>query len=206
MRRLGGSKGIVAWVARGICLASLLTTRRVCDGMIEQNIVRYEKSELNQRINTFLRLQDIFLHIVDNNTQLTPYTVCGIMLQVNNCALGSDANNHLEWSVHIDEEFRRSSNGSKSEITKASKDDLVIVHITDIHYDPYYREGANAVCGEPVCCRENQVKCSRFACMSNRKSYFECISVFRRVKPSCQRMAQDAGEITETVIHHGKRF
>lgn len=76
---------------------------------------------------------------------------------MDSCKLGSVGNGHLEWSVNIDEKFRRSSKGPKSDITKASEDDLVIVQITDIHYDPYYREGANAVCGEPACCRENQV-------------------------------------------------
>lgn len=103
------------------------------------------------------RSQDLLLHIVDDQKYLTPYAACGIIFQADSCNLGSVGNDHLEWSVHIDEKGRRSNNGSKSDITKASADDLVIIQITDIHYDPYYREGANAVCGEPACCRVNQV-------------------------------------------------
>ncbi|XP_034937352.1 sphingomyelin phosphodiesterase-like isoform X4 [Chelonus insularis] len=28
-----------------------------------------------------------------------------------------------------------------------------VLHISDTHYDPYYHEGANAQCNEPLCCR-----------------------------------------------------
>lgn len=28
-----------------------------------------------------------------------------------------------------------------------------VLHISDTHYDPYYQEGANADCNEPLCCR-----------------------------------------------------
>lgn len=30
---------------------------------------------------------------------------------------------------------------------------ISVVQITDIHIDPYYEGGANADCGEPLCCR-----------------------------------------------------
>jgi sphingomyelin phosphodiesterase len=28
-----------------------------------------------------------------------------------------------------------------------------VLHISDTHYDPYYQEGSNAECNEPLCCR-----------------------------------------------------
>ncbi|XP_076361284.1 sphingomyelin phosphodiesterase-like [Tachypleus tridentatus] len=28
-----------------------------------------------------------------------------------------------------------------------------VLHLSDTHFDPYYREGSNAECGEPLCCR-----------------------------------------------------
>lgn len=28
-----------------------------------------------------------------------------------------------------------------------------VLHISDTHYDPYYTEGSNANCNEPLCCR-----------------------------------------------------
>lgn len=30
-----------------------------------------------------------------------------------------------------------------------------MLHISDVHIDPYYKEGSNANCGEPLCCRES---------------------------------------------------
>lgn len=35
-------------------------------------------------------------------------------------------------------------------------DPLTIVQITDVHYDPYYNPGGNAVCHMGACCRRNQ--------------------------------------------------
>lgn len=32
---------------------------------------------------------------------------------------------------------------------------LKVLHISDTHIDPLYVEGSNAICGEPLCCREN---------------------------------------------------
>lgn len=28
-----------------------------------------------------------------------------------------------------------------------------VLHLSDTHYDPYYLEGSNADCAEPLCCR-----------------------------------------------------
>ena len=28
-----------------------------------------------------------------------------------------------------------------------------VLHVSDTHYDPYYQEGTNADCKEPLCCR-----------------------------------------------------
>lgn len=28
-----------------------------------------------------------------------------------------------------------------------------VLHISDTHFDPYYQEGSNAECNEPLCCR-----------------------------------------------------
>lgn len=31
-----------------------------------------------------------------------------------------------------------------------------ILHLSDVHYDPKYQEGANALCGKTACCRHDQ--------------------------------------------------
>lgn len=113
---------------------------------------------------TSLCSQDILVHIIDARFFLTPYTVCAVVFQSDNCEQGSIGNDYLEWTISIDEKGRRPNNGSKNNTPKASTDDLVIVQITDTHFDPHYREGANAVCGEPACCREKQVKLGYLQC------------------------------------------
>lgn len=30
---------------------------------------------------------------------------------------------------------------------------IKVLHLADIHYDPEYLAGANAMCGDPLCCR-----------------------------------------------------
>lgn len=92
---------------------------------------------------------------MDARRQLTAETVCGIILQPLNCNLGSGHN--LEWNINIDEAGQTEITEQKNEIPNTPEDELTIVHITDTHYDPHYREGANAECGVPVCCRYKQV-------------------------------------------------
>ncbi|XP_011305839.1 sphingomyelin phosphodiesterase [Fopius arisanus] len=40
-----------------------------------------------------------------------------------------------------------------SEMAKPEVKTLKVLHISDTHYDPLYEEGANADCGDPLCCR-----------------------------------------------------
>ena len=38
-------------------------------------------------------------------------------------------------------------------LPKAGVPTFKVLHISDTHYDPYYAEGSNADCNEPLCCR-----------------------------------------------------
>lgn len=38
-------------------------------------------------------------------------------------------------------------------LPKENSPSFKVLHLTDTHYDPLYAEGANAVCKEPLCCR-----------------------------------------------------
>ncbi|ERL84609.1 hypothetical protein D910_02037 [Dendroctonus ponderosae] len=38
-------------------------------------------------------------------------------------------------------------------VPEANAPTFKVLHISDTHYDPYYMEGANADCSEPLCCR-----------------------------------------------------
>lgn len=98
-------------------------------------------------------VKPVFIYIIDNMPQLTSRTMCGMILQGSNC-ISNDPT--MDWSINV------AGGGppitqSKSVIPNRSPDDLVIIHISDNHGDPNYREYHNTDCGEPTCCRLNQV-------------------------------------------------
>lgn len=41
-----------------------------------------------------------------------------------------------------------------NELPKENAPSFKVLHLTDTHHDPLYAEGANAVCKEPLCCRD----------------------------------------------------
>lgn len=44
---------------------------------------------------------------------------------------------------------------SKSVSTPRQEDELRIIHLTDLHYDPHYMTGGFGRCPNPVCCRRS---------------------------------------------------
>lgn len=98
------------------------------------------------------------MHIIDAREELSAETICGLIFQRERCILNDDS--ILNWSINITQNEYISGYGSKSKITNDDHYNLNIVQITDTHYDPKYKEGSNAVCFEPACCREDQVNCS----------------------------------------------
>lgn len=41
-----------------------------------------------------------------------------------------------------------------NELPKENAPTFKVLHLTDTHFDPLYTEGANAVCKQPICCRD----------------------------------------------------
>ncbi|XP_046446658.1 sphingomyelin phosphodiesterase-like [Daphnia pulex] len=75
--------------------------------------------------------------------------ICGMLLQTENCGFSDPG--LLEWSV-------TPSSIPKPPVTEPAlpPDDsptLKVLHLSDIHWDPEYLEGSNAVCTDPMCCR-----------------------------------------------------
>lgn len=134
MRRLGTSASALRTVVLGLCTGLNIVPDHVCSGVIDLNL-------------------EVLLFIIDARRQLSAETICGIVGQPLHCRLGNGQN--LEWSNNVDG-ASDAIEEAKSEIPASSDDDLIIVHITDTHYDPHYREGADAKCADPVCCRIKQ--------------------------------------------------
>lgn len=63
----------------------------------------------------------------------------------------------MDYTININRTKTRKMYAKESLRTaKRTSNDLVILQLTDFHYDPNYEEGAFAQCGEPVCCRADQ--------------------------------------------------
>lgn len=134
MRRLGTSQAALRTIVLGLCTGLNIVPDNVCSGIIDLNL-------------------EVLLFIIDARRQLSAENICGIVGQPLHCRLGSGQN--LEWSINVD--ASDAIEAPKSDIpASSSTEDLTIVHITDTHYDPHYREGADAECADPVCCRVKQ--------------------------------------------------
>ncbi|KAK6619763.1 hypothetical protein RUM43_012528 [Polyplax serrata] len=81
------------------------------------------------------------------NTSNTPHEVCSFVHNID-CGNG-DVNGH-RWKLKIP--------GGKPPVVprpppKSDTPKLRVLHITDTHYDPLYKEGTKAVCDRWLCCR-----------------------------------------------------
>ncbi|XP_019881238.2 sphingomyelin phosphodiesterase [Aethina tumida] len=130
-RRAGANKGSMKKCLKNLCVKYTDWGLIACDGYVEIEI-------------------DTILFIIDNKRNLTPARICAIHLQTNKC-VDPDAD---KWTINIppisdtiDDDEVTHVNESEAEASA-----LKILHLTDIHYDPDYNPGSNAVCDEPLCC------------------------------------------------------
>lgn len=117
-----------------LCNALAIQPPRVCQGLVELNV-------------------DTFMFIVNGRPNLQANQMCGLIFQNLDC--GDADMSGFEYSINVNPNTPPLT-GSKDTSVAPGPNDIRIVHITDPHYDPNYRVGANAVCGEPVCCRYDQ--------------------------------------------------
>lgn len=69
-----------------------------------------------------------------------------MLLESQSCPLNDD---EFDWTINIDD-------GPPKFIERVEGDEMNLLQITDIHYDPNYEPYGNSHCGEPVCCRKGQ--------------------------------------------------
>lgn len=115
-------------IALEICSRFDIETPEVCSGLLD--------------------LYWPIVHYIIMNSEADARSLCGT-LPIKFCAVEQ---NNFNWNLEID-------NG-KGPLTvpKADKplktgNDLTVVHLTDIHFDPEYQPGSLAECAEPLCCR-----------------------------------------------------
>nr|CAD7597253.1 unnamed protein product [Timema genevievae] len=108
-----------------LCVLFNVETREVCTGLVD----------------VYLESALYLAEHVNNDTLIDG--VCGLVINSDDCHFQD------EWTVDVDL-------GTKPDVVTPAISDsptVTIVQVTDIHYDPKYTSGGNAVCGEPTCCR-----------------------------------------------------
>lgn len=79
---------------------------------------------------------------------MTAATICGVVLESKSCPLTDP---EFDWTIDV-------NNNSHAVTENETQEEIKILHITDIHYDPLYEPNGNSNCGEPLCCRKGQSK------------------------------------------------
>ncbi|XP_055851893.1 sphingomyelin phosphodiesterase isoform X2 [Episyrphus balteatus] len=112
-----------------ICQRLKIYTVEVCEGFIN----------LNYPIAKFIA----------QNTTADSRSFCGTFMRSTFCKVRDESFN---WTLKIDSNGP-AVEGPKLEIPPKGTNDLNILQVTDVHYDPLYEVGSLAGCDEPQCCQ-----------------------------------------------------
>lgn len=121
------SKGMISYVTNEICVGFKMQSPVVCESMIRS-----------------------VEHVVDHirlNTKLAPSEMCGVLLG-SQCHKGDS--DKIYWTIPIPQKIKW-----PARLQKKQGRPVKFAQITDIHLDEQYLAGANANCGDPLCCRSS---------------------------------------------------
>lgn len=132
-----GKSFLIQQIFLDACERLQIQTREVCSGLFFSN-------------------WPLLRHII-NNTNIDPNAICSLVFQFDFCHVENESKN--DWSVEIasmettSTEMNQMNDGPKDQMPMKTENDLHILHLTDIHYDPWYTPGSSAECNEPLCCQ-----------------------------------------------------
>ncbi|XP_050359480.1 sphingomyelin phosphodiesterase isoform X2 [Nymphalis io] len=126
--RLGKSKEEINKMIYQFCVSLNIQSARVCEG-----ITRLFGSEV--------------VYVLKRIT-IGPDEICSFVI---GDACGDVYNPYHEWEVAFPPVPKPAVRALEAPIEKAPT--FKVLQISDTHFDPYYAEGANAECNEPLCCR-----------------------------------------------------
>ena len=116
--------------AKMICRGIEMLRYHVCAGMVD--------SFAPELLNVLSR------------TNQSPENICGFMFGE---ACDNPAIPEHEWDILLPSPTREVISPRRAREVQEDRP-LVILHVTDTHWDPLYREGALAACKDFLCCRE----------------------------------------------------
>ena len=123
----GKSTDDIIHAATKLCMSLKIESRRVCEGLIN--------SMAEEIIYVMARLI------------LTADEICGFVI---GDVCGTPYNPYHEWEVPLPPIPKPALT---SAVPNSNVPPLKVLHLSDTHFDPYYQEGSNAACSEPLCCR-----------------------------------------------------
>ncbi|CAG2104942.1 unnamed protein product [Medioppia subpectinata] len=124
------SVGELNYLMAGVCESFRFEDRRVCSG-----------------------LSDLFseqLYYILRHTNLTKSQLCATLIGAE-CLSKPCADRH-EWLIELD------TNYTTVPVVNTDPQIYRMLHLSDLHIDPYYSPGAHSDCGEPLCCRASSAK------------------------------------------------
>lgn len=119
-------------LAVDLCVLFRLQSDTVCRGVIQLNTPS-------------------IVFIVDSRPDLTSETVCRAVLNVGFCQLPY-RDDKLDFTVTIDK--GKSVDKLKVDRQNGISESMIIVQLTDIHFDAKYKKGASADCDDYACCHD----------------------------------------------------
>ncbi|XP_067010810.2 sphingomyelin phosphodiesterase [Anabrus simplex] len=126
--RTGKTRDDIVKITYSFCVSLKLQTQRVCEGITE--LFSGEVVYVLQRIT------------------LTPDEICSFVI---GDACGDVYNPYHEWEVLFPPIPKPPEKPPLPPVPGAPA--FKVLHLSDTHFDPYYQEGTNADCNEPLCCR-----------------------------------------------------
>lgn len=178
-------------MAKNFCVLLNIEPKHVCDGAIDLNL-------------------PIMLYIIRQRPELTAEQICGTILQGSSCVSPGD---HFDWKLNIATKSKALSQKvvkPKSIPPHSESEKLKILHLTDIHYDPNYKQGALAQCNEPMCCivyPENSQDVPQDQLAGRWSDYRDCDTPWEMYVDSLKQITEKHKDIdivyyTGDVIHH----
>ncbi|XP_052822230.1 sphingomyelin phosphodiesterase isoform X2 [Octopus bimaculoides] len=121
---------LIGEIIKEACIHFYIESRKVCADVVKE-------------------FQPETLYVL-SKSNLTEKEICSTILNIQ-CTYEGDPYN--KWSISL-------PNTPKPPVRpipvpKSGAPKLRCLHLTDIHLDTMYQEGANAKCGEPLCCRKS---------------------------------------------------
>lgn len=161
-------------IAKNLCSIFEIVPEDVCEGMVDVNAPTIK-------------------YIIKENPNILSETFCGIFMQADDCGPDSTI---FDISFELPtEQIPRKMNQEMDTPIRAPAN-YTILHITDIHLDPFYEAGGNAVCGRGACCRKNQGKPSNESSAAGKwGDYRDCDTPWEAVVDLVQQIKRQHKKI-----------